>query len=74
MDIDNEDHVILNNVKGNVVGLSPVLDYLHCPAKYKDMTLYDWVHCAVKSKFQRAETRQLKMMVTCQMMMTFPQS
>src|SRR5882762_12031183 len=25
MDIDNEDHVILNNVKGNVVGLSPVL-------------------------------------------------
>jgi len=33
MDIDNEDHVILNNVKGNVLVLSPVLDYMHHPAK-----------------------------------------
>jgi len=49
--------VILNNVKGNVVGLSPVLDYMHCPAKYKDMTLYDWVHCAVKSKIPKGRNK-----------------
>jgi len=53
--LDNEDHVILNNVKGNVVGLSPVLDYMHRPAKYKDMTLYDWVRCCSQVKNSKGQ-------------------
>jgi len=43
MDIDNEDHVILNNVRGNVVGLSPVLDYSIVQQNTRTLTLYDWV-------------------------------
>jgi hypothetical protein len=53
MDVDCEDQVVLNRVQSNVVGLSPVLDYMHRPSKFKDMTLYDWVCCAVKSKIRK---------------------
>ncbi|KAA1479532.1 hypothetical protein DENSPDRAFT_743871, partial [Dentipellis sp. KUC8613] len=40
--------VIVGKVKGNVVAISPILDYTLCPRQYEDMTLYDWIRMAEK--------------------------
>jgi hypothetical protein len=61
MDIDGEDQVALSQVQNNIVGLSPVLDYIldymYHPEKLTGMTLSDWVCCAVKVKIRKGKTQ-----------------
>ena len=35
--------VALIKCKGCIVGLSPVFDYIYCPAELQNVTLYDWI-------------------------------
>ncbi|KAA1479142.1 hypothetical protein DENSPDRAFT_788877 [Dentipellis sp. KUC8613] len=48
--------VIIGKVKGNMVAISPILDYTLRPKKYEDMTLYDWIRTAEKYKIPKKRT------------------
>ncbi|TFY52167.1 hypothetical protein EVG20_g10676 [Dentipellis fragilis] len=45
--------VIIGKVKGNMVAISPILDYTLRPKQYEDMTLYDWIRVAEKYKIPK---------------------
>ena len=42
--------VALIKCKGCKVGLSPVFDYIYCPAELQNVTVYDWI-----SQFKRVK-------------------
>src|ERR1700759_3991650 len=50
METDNEqyDKVILNKTQGQILGLSPVFDYIYRPSHYEDWSLYDWIRLYIK--------------------------
>ncbi|KAA1479658.1 hypothetical protein DENSPDRAFT_749816, partial [Dentipellis sp. KUC8613] len=50
-------------VKGNMVAISPILDYTLRPKQYEDMSLYDWIRMAEKYKIpkKRASKGRKKM-------------
>ena len=50
METDNEqyDKVILNKTQGQILGLSPVFDYIYRPSHYEDWSLYDWFRLYTK--------------------------
>jgi len=54
------DKVILHKVNGNVIGLSPVMDYLMRPTIFKDMCLYDWIRLITKRKMSKSEKSRIK--------------
>jgi len=54
------DKVILHKVNGNVIGLSPVMDYLMRPTIFKDMCLYDWIRLITKRKMSKSEKSRFK--------------
>ena len=37
------DKVIINQIRGKIVALSPILDYMYRSKELGDVTLYDWV-------------------------------
>ncbi|KAA1478882.1 hypothetical protein DENSPDRAFT_788514 [Dentipellis sp. KUC8613] len=53
----------VNEVKRNMVAISPILDYTLRPKQYEDMPLYDWIRMAEKYKIpkKRASKGRKKM-------------
>ncbi|KAA1479975.1 hypothetical protein DENSPDRAFT_862094 [Dentipellis sp. KUC8613] len=45
---DTQTKVIIGKVKGNMVAISPILDYTLRPEEYAHMSLYDWIRTAEK--------------------------
>ncbi|OSX62891.1 hypothetical protein POSPLADRAFT_1141523, partial [Postia placenta MAD-698-R-SB12] len=35
--------VMLGNIHGKYIAISPVDDYIHRPKKYENVSLYDWI-------------------------------
>jgi hypothetical protein len=57
-DQDNDtspDKLVITKKKGQIVGFSQVLDYVHRPAILSSMTLYDWVRLYDKRKCKPSE-------------------
>ena len=41
--VEHPEKFAIFKCKGHVVGFSPVHDYVHCPAEFHSMCLYDWI-------------------------------
>ncbi|KAA1479684.1 hypothetical protein DENSPDRAFT_746094, partial [Dentipellis sp. KUC8613] len=53
--------VIIGKVKGNMVAISPVLDYTLRPDEYLNMSLYDWIRLAEKQRIRNNKTKKTKL-------------
>ena len=51
METDNVqyDKVIINKTQGQILGLSPMFDYIYRPSHYEDWSLYDWFRLYTKN-------------------------
>jgi hypothetical protein len=47
------DKVVINKSQGQFIGLSKVSDYVYRPSMYDEVSLYDWIRFAKKSKKRR---------------------
>jgi hypothetical protein len=48
--VEDEEKWVVHIIDNNIVGLSPVLDYIYRPVECKNMCLYDWIRTANKVK------------------------
>src|SRR6266849_2032754 len=48
METEQDDKVILNKKKWQILCLSPVFDYIYRPSHYEDWSLYDWIRLCTK--------------------------
>ena len=49
--------VALIKRKGRIVGLSPVFDYIYCPAELQNITLYDWIAQFKRVKIPKSDSK-----------------
>jgi len=61
--LEDEEKWVIHIIDNNIVGLSPVLDYIYCPVECRNMCLYDWIRTAKKTKGPKTEEAQLSMML-----------
>ncbi|KAI0043090.1 hypothetical protein FA95DRAFT_1460160, partial [Auriscalpium vulgare] len=59
-DEPREERVVLNTVEGNVVALSPVLDYMYRPREFENWPLHDWISRVHKVKISPAQKKANK--------------
>ncbi|KAH7906052.1 hypothetical protein BJ138DRAFT_1016813, partial [Hygrophoropsis aurantiaca] len=59
-DLNQEDNLVLQRIRGSVVGTSPVFDYIYRPLEFQDMCLYDWVRLYDKSRIPKAKDKSKK--------------
>ncbi|KAH7906416.1 hypothetical protein BJ138DRAFT_1016259, partial [Hygrophoropsis aurantiaca] len=50
---DPDSNMVLQRIKGSVVGTSPIFDYIYRPAEFGDMSLYNWVRLSEKNRIPR---------------------
>ena len=43
--------------KGRIIGLSPVFDYIYCPAELQNVTLYDWIAQFKRVKIPKSRSK-----------------
>ncbi|KAH8084929.1 hypothetical protein BXZ70DRAFT_900372 [Cristinia sonorae] len=46
--IDVKENVVIQKAKEKLVGVSNIMDYIHRPARFENITLYDWIRRAEK--------------------------
>ena len=46
--------VAIIKMRGRIVGLSPVHDYIHRPQEAYNICLYDWIRCYKREKFRKS--------------------
>lgn len=56
-DPEKPEKVMLGNIQGKYVAISPVDDYIHRPKKYKNVSLYDWIRQHKKTLIPTRSTK-----------------
>lgn len=55
-----KERIVLSSVKGKVVNMSKVYDYIYRPEEFTDMCLYDWVHFYDRERLYSKQTNDSK--------------